>query len=404
MKTTDIIQESISSLLANKARSGLTILGIIIGIASVVAMISLGEGTQHMIESNIESLGSNLITIMPGALRTGIISGGLGSAQSLKNDDIKVIEKIPGVALVSPEIQRRYQIVYSAGGTNTNSLVIGGGPNYFSAHNMQLERGSLITEDHVRNYSKVVVLGNDIANDLFGDTDPIGKAIKINRVNFKVIGVLQAKGGMGMLNIDDMAIVPVTTMQQVLAGIDYLTTITVKIENRNQMSQAQALITEALAKKHKVSILDPDFTILSQEDILSTLNQVMNTFTIFLSSIAGISLLVGGIGIMNMMLTSVTERIKEIGLRKAIGAKRSDIAIQFLTESVALTVLGGIIGIICGWVGSIIMAKVINVSAHISLGAIILAFGVSSLIGIIFGYYPAKKAASLNPIDALRYE
>jgi len=401
----DLIREAQKSILSNKLRSGLTILGIVIGIASVISMISLGEGTQRMIQSNIESLGSNLLTIYPGIIRAGhgIISSGRGFAQSLKNEDIEVIKNIEGVLYVSPEIQRRFQII-APNGKNTNSTVIGVLPDYFFLRSLDLQNGSFFTEEQNKNLNKVAILGATVKEDLFQENEAVGVTIRINKINFKVIGVLQPKGGSSFANFDDMIFIPSLTMQKILTGSDYLSSIVLSAQDKNKIQELKQEVSIQLAKKHNVDPQDPDFSIISQADILSTLNQITTTFTLFLAAIAGISLLVGGIGIMNMMLTTVTERTREIGIRKAVGAKRKDIIFQFLTEAIILTSLGGVIGIILGWVISQLISQFIGIHTYISLDSVFLACGVSVLIGVIFGYYPAKKAANLNPIEALRYE
>ncbi|MGB9681267.1 MAG: ABC transporter permease, partial [Minisyncoccia bacterium] len=405
MLISDLLKESQKAILSNKVRSGLTILGIVIGIASVIAMISLGEGTQKMIQSNIESLGSNLLTVYPGFSRSsqGLISSGRGSALSLKNEDIEVIKNTEGVKYVSPETQRRFQIV-APNGTNTNASVIGILPDYFYLRNLNLLSGSYFTEAQNKSLAKVAVLGATVKNDLFGESEAVGSTIRINKINFKVIGVLEEKGGTSFFNFDDTIFIPFQTMQKLFTGSQYLSSIIFNVENKDQIDKVKEMVILNLSNKHKVDPENPDFSIISQADILSTLNQITGTFTLFLSAIAGISLLVGGIGIMNMMLTTVTERTREIGIRKAIGAKKQDITFQFLAESIILTSSGGIIGIFLGWLISVLISRFINIATYISPQSIILAFGVSAFIGIVFGYYPAKKAANLNPIDALRYE
>ncbi|MBI2640719.1 MAG: ABC transporter permease [Candidatus Sungbacteria bacterium] len=405
MNVQDILQETYMALLANKVRSGLTILGIVIGIASVIAMVSIGQGAQGAIQSSIEGLGSNLLTIIPGFIQPGrgIVSSGRGAAQTLKNEDIEVLKQVPGTVSVSPEFSRRFQITSTAG-NNTNSTVIGVVPEYQSARNVSTAQGSFITDGQLRSLSRVAVLGPTVAEDLFGDTEPLGKTIRINKVNFKVIGILQTKGSAGFFNPDDTLFVPLTTMQKILAGVDYLSTISISVEDKDRMTEVQDEVTAALVAKHRVDPQSPDFSVVSQADILGTLTAVTTTFTIFLASIAGISLLVGGIGIMNMMLTTVTERTREIGLRKAIGAKSRHISIQFLAEAVMLTFLGGVAGIVLGWAISLAVSQFAGSTTKVSLQSIVLAFGVSAGIGIIFGYYPARRAASLNPIEALRYE
>ncbi len=405
MKSRDLLHETYTALSANKARSGLTILGIVIGIGSVVAMISIGQGASGQIQSSIEGLGSNLLTVMPGFVQPGrgFVSAGRGSAQTLKNDDVEALRQIADIANISAELNRRFQIVAPTG-NNTNSTVIGATPEYPLVRNTVVADGSFFTENQLRNIGRVAVLGPTVAQDLFGDQDPLGKTIRINKINFKVIGVLQPKGGSGFFNPDDIVYVPLTTMQRILAGVDFLSSIAISVASKDLMPQVQQEATTVLLAKHRVDPQSPDFSIISQADILGTLTQVTNTFTIFLASIAGISLIVGGIGIMNMMLTTVTERTREIGLRKAIGAKNGDVSKQFLAEAVMLTFIGGFIGIILGWGISMAVSQFAGIATKVSIQSIFLAFGVSAAIGIIFGYYPARRAASLNPIEALRYE
>ncbi len=405
MKVQDILQETYSALSANKARSGLTILGIIIGIGSVIAMVSIGQGASGQIQSSIEGLGSNLLTVSPGFAQqgSGFVSQGRGSAQTLVNDDAEVLKQIIGIAHISPERQGRYQII-SPTGNNTNSTVIGVSPEYAQVRNVSVENGSFITESSMRSIGRVAVIGPTVASDLFEYQDPIGKTIRINKLNFKVIGVLQAKGSAGFFNPDDTIFVPLTTMQKILAGGDYLSSIAISVETKDLMPQVQQEATLVLADKHRVDPQSPDFSIVSQADIVGAATQVTDTFTILLAAIAGISLIVGGIGIMNMMLTTVTERTREIGLRKSIGAKKKDISMQFLAEAVMLTFLGGVAGTILGWIISIFITQFAGIATQVSIQAIVLAFGVSAVIGIVFGYYPARRAASLNPIEALRYE
>ena len=406
MNIYDLIKETSTALSINKARSGLTVLGIVIGIASVIAMVSIGQGAQQTIQSSIEGLGSNLLTIMPGGStqnNRGFVSAGRGSGQTLKLSDADALSQLDGVAAVSPELQRRFQIVSSLG-NNTNSTVIGAIPAYQEVRNMTVDNGVFITASQNQSMAKVAVLGATAATDLFGENDPIGKTARINGTDFKVIGVLQSKGGSGFFSQDDMVIIPLLTMQKILSGSDYLSTISVSVVNKDEMSQVQETITQELYSRHHVSEADADFSIMSQADILSALNQITGTFTIFLASIAGISLVVGGIGIMNMMLTTVTERTREIGLRKSVGAKKKDISFQFLTEAVMLTFIGGLIGIILGYLISVLISKIAGINTAVAASSVLLAFGVSAAIGIIFGYYPARRASNLNPIEALRYE
>lgn len=407
MLISDLFQESFLALSGNKARSSLTVLGIVIGIASVIAMISIGQGAQGTIEANIQSIGSNLLLVMPGAQKSvgGSASAGRGSAQSLTAEDSDAIKKeISSVKAVAPESSKRYQI--TAKGRNTNTQVIGTIASYAEVRNVKIDFGNFITDQNNASASKVAVLGPSARDDLFGaEANPLGHTIKINKVEFKVIGVTQIKGGSGFSNQDDVVYVPLLASQRYLTGNDYVTTISVQADTVDEMSVVQAEINSLLLRRHKIS--DPllaDFSIMNQADIAAAASSVTGIFTLLLASIAGISLVVGGIGIMNMMLTAVTERTKEIGLRKSIGATKRDISGQFLTEAVMLTFSGGIFGILLGWLISLAITKFSGMATSVSISSIFLAFGVSSAIGLIFGYYPARRASKLNPIEALRFE
>ena len=403
----DLFQETYSALLTNKVRSGLTILGIVIGIGSVIAMVAIGAGAQGSIESSIQSLGANLVIVMPGAQRgAGVqVSAGRGSAQSLTVDDMEALQtEVSSVKAVAPESSGRYQI--TARGTNTNTQVVGTNSAYPAVRNIEMDTGSFITEQNVKSMSKVAVIGSTVRDDLFGvDANPIGQKIRIKKIDFKVVGMTKSKGGSGFTNQDDMVFIPYSVAQRFLSGSKYFSTISVQAVNENSMTAMQEEITSLLLARHNIS--DPlmaDFSTMNQADIIATASAVTGTFTMLLGAIAGISLLVGGIGIMNMMLTTVTERTREIGLRKAIGAKSSDINMQFLCEAVMLTFIGGVAGIILGWLIAFVIGQFAGITATISLTSIVLACSVSAGIGIVFGYYPAQRASKLNPIEALRYE
>lgn len=410
MKLSDLFEETFSAITANKMRSGLTILGIVIGIASVIAMISIGTGTQSSIDATIQSIGSNLILVTPGFQRSaasGPVSAGRGAAQTLTQTDADAIKtEITNAKAVAPQLTRRYQV--TASGTNTNTSVNGTVSAYPEVRNVQMDIGSFISDENVASLSKVAVLGPTTRDDLFGaGADPTGQSIRINNVNFRVIGVTKSKGGTGFSNQDDIIFVPITTAQTYLSGnsSSYVSEIDIEADSANDMATIQQSVTNLLLQRHNISNASlADFQVLNQQDIVNTASSVTNTFTILLASIAGISLVVGGIGIMNMMLTTVTERTREIGLRKAIGADEKDINMQFLTESFLLTFIGGIIGIILGWLVAFAITQFAGVTTKVSLTSILLAFGVSAVIGIIFGYYPARRASKLNPIEALRYE
>jgi putative ABC transport system permease protein len=403
----DLLKETIWALTGNKVRSSLTILGIVIGISSVITMVAIGQGSKQSIENQIQSLGSNLIVISPGSQKSGMIMGARGGAQTLKIDDVDAIEsEVQGIGGVAPEISNRYQVAYKA--NNSNTSITGTTPQYASVRNVEVEKGVFITDQYNNKSSKVAVLGPTVVEDLFGDSsyDPVGSIIRINNIDFEVVGVTKSKGGSGMNNSDDIIYVPFNTARHFLSGTDYVTRIDIAAESQKTMTSVQEQITSLLLKRHKLDTEDDaDFSIMNQTDIISTATSITNTFTILLSSIAGISLLVGGIGIMNMMLTTVTERTREIGLRKAVGIRKIYINMQFLVEAIMLTFIGGTIGVFIGWIASIIIPKFYSsLSTQISTSSVFLAFGVSAAVGIIFGFYPARRAASLSPIEALRYE
>lgn len=406
MKITDQISESLNTLRLNKMRTGLAALGIVIGIGSVIALISIGQSSKKSIESQIQSLGSNLLTISASFQRVGNVRS-QGNRETLTNEDaiaIATSPKISTIKYVSSEYTNRSQIV--TGSQNTNTSVIGATAVYATVHNIEISSGRFLTETDESSKARVVVLGPTVVTDLFGDGSlPLGEKIRINGQYFVIIGITTAKGGSGPTNQDDRVYIPLSVAQKQLFGSKYLSSIAVEANSADVMSQAMDEIGYLLLERHHLT--DPskaDFSILSQADILSTVSQITGTFTTLLSGIAAISLLVGGIGIMNIMLVTVTERTREIGLRKALGAKRKTIITQFLIESVILTFIGGIIGVLLGISLAYLYSHFTSSLFYISGSSIPLAFVVSSIIGIIFGWYPAHKASNLQPIEALRYE
>ena len=404
----DLFQETYFSLYANKLRSFLTMLGIVIGIGSVIAMVAIGQGSASNIQSNIQSLGTNLLVISPGsqAAAGSVVRGGSGSATTLTLEDADAIEtEISAAQAVAPLVSSRKQ-VKTTEGTNTNTSINGIDAAYQTIKSITMESGSFINDQQVTKISKVAVLGPTVRDDLFGeDSDPVGKKIRIENLEFTVTGVTEAKGGTGFGSSDDLIYIPISTAQKYLTGSDSVSSINVQVVTEDLMTATQAEITSLLLTRHRISdSTQADFSIVNQADILGALSEVTDTMTLLLAAIAGISLLVGGIGIMNMMLTTVTERTREIGLRKSLGAKNRDVSSQFLAEAVALTFIGGLVGVGVGWVAALLITTFSSTAAVVSAWSVMLAFGVSAVIGIIFGYYPARRAAKLNPIDALRYE
>jgi len=408
MRIDDIVEETAFSVSSNKVRSALTILGIVVGIASVIVMVAIGQGAQTSITNSIAQAGSNLVNVLPGFGfgGGGGVRGALGSALSLTEADAEAIAtQVQGVAAVSQERSARQQVI--AGANNENTSIVGATPTYESVHNVQMATGSFISANDLASVNRVAVLGPTTRDNLFGTdaTDVIGKRVRINGIDFTVVGVTVSKGGSGFNNADDMIIVPLSAAQSLLVGDQHLSTIAVQASTAQDVSSVEQQINSLLLQRHNISNpQQADFNVISQADIAATASTVTGTFTIVLASIAGISLLVGGIGIMNMMLTAVTERTREIGLRKAVGARRSDISMQFLAESVALTFLGGVIGVLLGIGVSLAIKQFAGITTSISVASIFLATGVSIGIGVIFGYYPAVRASGMNPVEALRYQ
>jgi len=383
------------------------VLGIVIGIGSVIIMVAIGKAAQTSIEQNIQAMGSNLLMVRPGVQRSpgSEVRGASGSAQSLTLSDVESVKKeLENIQAVAPEVSvGRKQI--TALGKNTNTSVTGVTEEYASVRNITVASGSFITADQERSLAKVAFVGPDVAVELFGEnSNVVGKKIRIGTVDFSVIGIATVRGSTGFGSSDDFVLIPLSTSQQFFVGDKYLSSLNIKMKSNVDMTASALALTDVLRTAHKLDKKEEaDFNVRNQADIVSTASSVTSTFTTLLGAVASISLLVGGIGIMNMMLTTVTERTREIGLRKAIGAKRRDIQIQFLCESIFLTFLGGGLGILLGFI-AISLLNTFGIGATLSLSSVFVAFIVSTVIGILFGYYPAARAARMNPIEALRYE
>ncbi len=404
-----VLRVAVSSLAAHTMRSILTMLGIVIGVAAVIALVAVGKGAQAQVVSQFQSLGSNLVTVtaMPSF---GFSQSGLQqSSRTLTMNDVNAIQSLAtSVSLVAPLYSTNATVTY--GGSTTSTTINGVTAAYATVRNTTVSRGRFLTQEDNDNMAMVVILGTSVVEDLFGSSDvnAVGETVRINRQNYEVIGVLKSKGQSGPQNQDDVILMPLRTAQLKLggAGTNSVRSINLQVRTADEMDLAQAQVTAILRTLHGLATgADNDFLVQNQADILSSVEETSGTFTTLLGSIAAISLLVGGIGIMNIMLVSVTERTREVGLRKAVGAKRGDILVQFLTEAIVISVLGGVIGVVLGVVGAQVITPLLGSSqAVVTSQSVALALAVSLGIGVFFGLYPANRAASLNPIDALRYE
>ncbi|MCL4467446.1 MAG: ABC transporter permease [Deltaproteobacteria bacterium] len=405
MNLPEAFKVSSRALYKNKMRSVLTGLGVIIGIAAVVALVSIGQGVSKKIENQISSLGSNLLMILPGSTSMGGVHGGFGSVITLMPSDAAAIAtQVPDALYVSPGVRWIGQTVYQ--NQNWSTTIMGVGSSFPMIRDWPIAEGNFFDKEDVDAAANVCAIGQVVKEQLFGGIDPIGKIIKISNIPFRVVAVMAAKGTAGFgQDQDDMILAPYTTVQKKMLGIDYLNFIFVKAISSSAVNAAQQEIESLLRQRHNIKAkADDDFTIRNVTDMLAAVMNITNILTIFLGSIASISLIVGGIGIMNIMLVSVTERTREIGIRMAVGAKRRDILLQFLLEAVTLSTIGGIIGIILGSVLSITAGSFIKIPITINIFPIVIAFFFSFAVGVFFGLYPATKASKLNPIEALRYE
>ena len=405
MLFSESVQIAVTALLGNKLRSILTMLGIIIGVGAVIAMISIGMGVKQNVTNSIASLGSNMLIVSPGSTNKGGVRSAAGSSQKLKYEDAEAIKKkIKNIDYVSPTVNGSYQIVN--GHENWNSSVYGVTPEYLKIRDLTIGTGSFITQTDLNSRNRVAVIGTTVAANLFDTENPVGKNIRINNQPYKVIGVIESKGQSSMgQDQDDVVIIPLTTAQERLMGITYIRSINIQVSSADKIESVQSQVETLLRQRHHiVGDKEDDFTVRNLTSLMETMTSTTTMLTLFLGSIAAISLLVGGIGIMNIMMVSVTERTREIGIRKALGATFQNIMMQFLIESVVIGVIGGLMGVAVGVGIALAIAKTGLFQTVITAAPILISFSFSVGIGLFFGIYPARKAARLDPIEALRYE
>lgn len=399
------VRIALNALKTNKLRTILTMLGIIIGVGAVIAMVSVGLGVKQNITNSISSLGSNMLIVMPGSSNTGGLRSAAGSKTTLKYEDAMSIKsKVKNIDYVSPIVRRSFQVVN--GNQNWNTTVYGVTPEYMPIRSLVVSAGSFIIQDDLTKRQRVAVIGTTVASNLYGSKNPVGLNIRVNNQPYKVIGVLESKGQSSMgQDQDDVVIIPLTTAMERLLGITYVQSINIQVSSQDQMDRVQSDVESLLRQHHRITRgKDDDFYVRNMTSIMETVNETTGMLTLFLGSVAAISLLVGGIGIMNIMMVSVTERTREIGIRKALGATYKAIMTQFLIESIVIGVIGGLIGIGFGCAASELISRLGGFNTVITISPILLSFSFSVGIGLFFGIYPARKAALLDPIEALRYE
>jgi putative ABC transport system permease protein len=394
-------------IVANKLRSGLTILGMTIGVASVIILIAVGNGSSKTVEERIESLGTNVLLVEGGGLRGGTRFGGAStSSVSLTKQDAAALQsptEAPDVKSAAPVVNASAVTLVFKGTSYEPSTFVGSTPSYLSAHGYSVAEGTGLTNAEVAHHARVAVIGQTVVEELFPGQDPIGQTMRANGVNFQVVGVLAAKGSNGISNLDEIVVAPISAVEDSLTGYGSLDSITVEAKSESALGAAEAEVTQILDQRHRVKdTAEPGFQVINQGSLLETTSSTTSVFTTLLGEVAAISLLVGGIGVMNIMLVSVTERTREIGIRKAIGARRSDILTQFLTEAVLVSLIGGVAGVLLGVLGS--QFEIAGVHPAIASYSIFLAFGAAVLTGLFFGTYPAGRAARMRPIEALRFE
>jgi putative ABC transport system permease protein len=404
MSVGEAVRVALQGLASNKLRSLLTMLGIIIGVGSVIAMMAIGEGANQAARASLQSMGTNVLGLRSGQQRKGGISFGFGTITTLKPADAEAIKKeCAGIQDLTQEYQGNVRVKFQS--QNSSTSILGTTPNYPSIRNFQIGEGRFFTASEVRRRAKVIVIGASIKDTLFGNLAPIGKTLRVNGQSFKVVGVFRAKGGSGWQNPDDATYAPVSTVARRVFGKDYITGMSIQVVSESKMNDVQDEVDALMRKRHKIQAADPtDVMIFNQADLLQTAQAQTKIFTMLLASVAGVSLFVGGIGIMNIMLVTVTERTREIGIRKAIGAKRADIRNQFLIEAVTMSLVGGLLGIALGLAATTFGSSSTGWNMVVTPQSIALSFGFSAIVGVLFGVYPAGKASRLNPIDALRYE